>query len=248
VKGAVLGAIAALVVACAGPEAEIARQESAQAHYEIGIGALAENNLSKAIGELQIAVQEDPRNARHHHALGNAYLRNRQADRAIAAFLRATELEPRMSDALNDLGVAYMQQQQWEPAIAAFRKALANPQYLNPERAYTNLGNIFYHRGQFEEATEEFRKLQDVLPQSPDGYFFLGRTLLAQGKLNEAREQLERAIKIDGTIAIFHFELGMVLMRGGQRSQAKESFRRALDLSPSGPEADEARRYLRQLN
>ena len=37
-------------------------------------------------------------------------------------------------------------------------------------------------------------------------------------------------------------------MRAGKRAEAKESFRRALDLNPSGREAEEARRYLRELN
>jgi Tfp pilus assembly protein PilF len=73
-KLAIAGGMTALVAACSGPEAETARQEAAQPHYEIGLGALANNNLSKAISELRIAAQEDPANPRNHYALGNAYL------------------------------------------------------------------------------------------------------------------------------------------------------------------------------
>lgn len=244
---AIVVAVSALA-GCGGPEAERAREESALAHYDIGLGALAENNIPKAIGEFEAAVAEDPRSARGYHALGGAYLRDQQLDRAIAAFRRAVELNPRLSDAYNDLGAAYMRQQKWDLAIDAFRKALANPQYMNPERAYMNLGNIYYIQRRYDLAAEEFRKLQDVMPQSPDGYYFLGRTYLAQGKLPQARVQLEKAVQIDGTISTFQFELGLALMRAGNRAEAKEKFRRALDLAPAGPEADEARRYLRELN
>lgn len=101
VIGVAMGALAA----CAGPEAEQARQESARVHYEIGIGALAENNLNTAMSELQTVVQEDPQNARGYHALGIAYLRSDQNERAIAAFRRAVELNPRLADAYNDLGL-----------------------------------------------------------------------------------------------------------------------------------------------
>jgi Tfp pilus assembly protein PilF len=244
----VLGAVVVLLAACAGPEAEIAREESAQSHYDIGLGALAENNLPKAISELRLAVQENPRLARHHYALGNAYLRNRQFDEAIVSLRRATEIDPRMSDAWNDLGAAYVQKQQWDQAIEAFRRALANPQYINPDRAYMNLGNVYYTQGKYELAAQEFRKLLDVIPQSPDGHYFLGRTLLAQGKNVEAREELEQAIKLDGTVAVFHTELGVALLREGRRNEARESFRRSLSLTPTGPEAEVARRHLRELN
>lgn len=248
IRLATLAVLVGLLGACAGPEAELARQESAQTHYDIGLGALADNNLKKAISELQVAAREAPGVARHHHALGNAYLRNGQIDDAIASLRRAVELNPRLSDAHNDLGAAYIQKQQWDLSIDAFRKALANPQYINPERAFVNLGNIYYVRGQYGLAAEEFGKLLDLFPQSADAHFFMGRTLIAQGKIAEAREQLEQAIKLEGSIPIFHLELGVALLRSGQRAAARESFRRALDLNPAGLEAEEARKYLRELN
>lgn len=247
-NGTLLGLVMAILAACAGPEAEVARQDSAQLHFDIGLGALAENNLRKAISEFQLAVQADPRTARHHYALGNAYLRNNQTDQAILSLRKAVELDPRLSDALNDLGAAYMRQQMWDPAIDAFRRALANPQYMNPERAYLNLGIVYLRRREYDLALEEFRKHLDVVPQSPDGQFFLGRTLLAQGKLAEAQERLEQAIKLDGTIPVYYLELGVVLLRAGRRADARDSFKRALDLNPAGPDAEEARRYLRELN
>ena len=236
-----------VLTACAGQEAERVRQESARTHYDIGLGALAENNLKKAIGELQTAVSEDPGNARMQYALGNAYLRNRQFDEAIASLKQAVELNPRLSNAYNDLGSAYVQKQQWDLAIDAYRKALANPQYLNPEQAYLNLGNIYYVRKQYDRAAEEFRKLLDLFPQSADGHFFLGRTLLALGNLTEARDQLEQAVKLESGIPIFHLELGLALLRLGQRDAARQSLQRALDLNPAGPEAEQARQYLRQM-
>lgn len=248
IRMAILALAAGALTACATPEADLARQESAQTHYTIGLGALADGNLKKAISELQIATQEDPRNARHHHALGNAYLRNQQIDEAMASFRRAVELNPGMSDAYNDLGVALMQKQQWDLAIDAFRRALANPQYMTPERSYMNLGIIYHLRGQYDRAAEEFSRWLDIYPQSADAHFFLGRSRLAQGRLADAREHLEQAVKLEGTIPIFHLELGVARLRSGQRAAARESFRRVVDLNPAGPEAEQARRYLRDLN
>lgn len=243
-----LGLLVGVLTACAGPESERAQRASAQSHYDIGLGALADNNLPKAISELQLAVQEDPKNPRNHYALGNAYLRNRQFDDAIASLRQAVEMNPRLSDAYSDLGAAYVQKQQWDLAIDAFRKALANPQYANPERAYLNLGIIYYVREQYDSAAEDFAKLLDLFPQSADGHFFLGRTLLAQNKLPEARDQLEQAVKLEGRIPIYHLELGVAQLRSGQRDSARESFRRAIELNPVGSEAEQARQYLRQLN
>lgn len=249
-RGSRLGLVAVLVVgvaACGGPEAELARKETAQTRYDIGLGALTEGNTDKAIVEFREAVKRDPENARFHHALGNVYLRRQQTEAAVAAFRRAVEINPRYSDALNDLGAAYMAQQNWAPAIDAFQRALANPRYLNPERAYLNLGNIYYLQGQYARAGEEYRKLIDILPQSPDGYFFSGRSLLAEGKPAEAFDLLQQAVKIDGTIAIFHLELGKAHLALGRPAEARSSLRRVLELIPAGPEAEEARQLLRGL-
>jgi len=237
----------ALLSACGGPEAELARQESAQTHYDIGLGALTEGKNPKAISEFQEAVSLDPQNARFRHALGNVYLREGKIEGAISEFQEAVRINPRFSEALNDLGVAYLRQQSWEAAIGAFRRALANPRYMSPERAYVNLGNIYHTQGRYELAAEEFRRLIDILPQSPDGYFLLGRTLLAEGKAQPALEQLERAVKLDGTISIFHLELGKAQLRLGMQAEARESFRRVFELTPVGPEADEARQQQRSL-
>jgi type IV pilus assembly protein PilF len=244
----VLGSLVGALAACSGPEAELAQQASARTHYDIGLGALAEHKIAKAISELQTAVKEDPGNPRNHNALGYAYLQNRQIDDAITSLRRAIELNQRLSDAYNNLGAAYVQKQQWDLAIDAFRKALANPQYANPERAYLNLGNIYYIQKQYDRAAEEFRKLLDLFPQSGDAHFFLGRTLLAQDKVAEAREQLVQAVKLEAGVPIYHLELGVAFLRSGQREAARQSFRRALDLNPVGPEAERARQYLRQLN
>jgi len=249
-RGSRLALLATLLIGiagCGGPEAELARKETAQTRYDIGLGALTEGKQDKAIEEFREATSLDPQNARFHHALGNAYLRKQQLEPAIASFKRAVELNPRFSDALNDLGVAYMNQKNWGAAIESFRRAVANPRYLNPERAYMNLGNIYHVQGQYEQAVEEYRRLIDILPQSPDGYFFLGRSLLAQGKAAAAREQLERAVKMDGTIAIFHLELGKAFLALGRMPEARDSLRRVLDLAPSGSEADEARQLTRGL-
>ena len=102
--GLALGVAFCLLAACAGPQAEVEKQEAAQTAYDIGLGALAEGNMPKAISELRKAVENAPQNARYHHALGNAYLRAEETDKAVTEFLRAVELDPRFADAYNDLG------------------------------------------------------------------------------------------------------------------------------------------------
>jgi tetratricopeptide (TPR) repeat protein len=233
--------------ACAGPEAQRQKEDAAQSQYDIGVGALAEGKLPKAVASFEQAVRDDPPNARYHYALGNALIRMGKFEDAIPPLRQAVELNPRLSDAYNDLAACYIQQQKWDQAIEALRRALANPQYLTPDRAYLNLGNVYFSRGQYDLAEEQFRKVVDIVPQLPDGYFLLGRTLMAEGRVADAREQFERAVKLDGTIAVFQYELGMALLKEGRKAEARDSLRRAVELSPLGPEADSARQALRDL-
>ncbi len=224
-----------------------AREESAQSHYDIGVGAMAGNDLPRAIGELQLAVTDAPRTPRYHYALGNAYLMDGQADRAVQTLLRAVELDPRYSDAYNALGAAYVQQKKWDPAIDAFQKALANPRYMKADQAHLNLGNVYYNLRRYPLAADQFRKVIDILPKSPDGYFLLGRTLLAQSNAAEAKEFLTKAVKLLDSVPLFHLELGRAHLRLGDKSAASAAFRRVVELSPSGPEANDARRYLAEM-
>jgi len=233
--------------ACAGPEAQREREDAALSQYDIGIGALAEGKLPKAVASFEGAIRDDPSNARYHYALGNALLRMGKIEDAVAPLRRAVELNPRLSDAYNDLAACYIQQQKWDQAIEALRRALSNPQYLTPDRAYMNLGNVYFSRGQYDLAEEQFRKVVDIVPQLPDGFFFLGRTLMAKGRVADAREQFERAVKLDGTIPVFQYELGMALLKEGRKAEARDTLRRAVELNPMGPEADRARQALRDL-
>jgi Tfp pilus assembly protein PilF len=223
------------------------REESAQGHYDIGVGALATNELPRAVAELEAAVREAPQNARYHYALGNAYLMNLQPDPAVRTLVRAVELDPRYSDAYNALGGAYVQQKKWELAIDAFRKALANPRYMKADQAHVNLGNVYHVLGRYPLAAEQFRKVIDILPQSPDGYFLLGRTLLAQGNAAEAKEPLTKAVTLLDSIPLFHLELGRAHMRLNDKKAASAEFRRVVELSPAGPEANDARRHLAEM-
>ena len=243
----VVATVMATLSGCAGPEAQRQREDAAQTQYDIGVGALAEGKFPKAIASFEAAIADDPPNPKYHYALGNTLLRMGKVEEAIPPLRRAVELNPRLSDAYNDLAACFIQQQKWDQAIDALRRALANPQYLTPERAYLNLGNVYYARGQYGLAAEQFRKVVDILPQSPDGYFFLGRAFMAQGRVGEAREQFERAIKLEGTIPVFHYEMGMALLKEGRQAEARESLRRAVELNPVGPEADKARQALRDL-
>ncbi|MFB3819731.1 MAG: tetratricopeptide repeat protein [Candidatus Methylomirabilales bacterium] len=239
---AVLGLL--LLAGCATLE-EVPNEESAQRHYDIGVGALTSNDTGRAIEELRLAVAQAPGNARYQYALGHAYLVARQPDRAVEALRRAVELDPRYSDAYNALGSAYYTQKKWDLAIDAFRKALANPRYMKAEHAHLNLGQVYHEQRRYDLAAEEFRRVIDIVPKSPDGYFFLGRALLAAGKPAEAKEQLAKAVKLDESIAQFHLELGLAHLRLGEKAEAAARFRRVIELNPVGPNADQARRHLR---
>jgi Tfp pilus assembly protein PilF len=236
-----------LLAGCATLE-EVPNEEAALAHYDIGVGALASNDTHRAIEELRLAVAQAPRNARYHYALGHAYLGARETDRGIEALRRAVELDPRYSDAYNALGGAYYTQKKWDLAIDAFRKALANPRYMKADQAHVNLGQVYHEQRRYDLAAEEFRRVIDIVPKSPDGYFFLGRALLAQGKPGEAKEQLLKAVALDGTIPQFHLELGVAHLRLGEKSDAAARFRRVIELNPVGPNAEQARRHLGELS
>jgi hypothetical protein len=49
IKLLILGGMLGALAACATPESQRAELDAAQGHYDVGVGALAENNVGKAI-------------------------------------------------------------------------------------------------------------------------------------------------------------------------------------------------------
>lgn len=130
-------------------------------------------------------------------------------------------------------------------AEEAYYKAI----HLDPTlaNAYTNLGNLLYRMGAGADARALYEKAIEVDPQQPEAHYNLGFLYFEEGELERARSSFAKALTLDSGFADAHFNLAMTLFRLGVFNRAKDHLNEYLEIEPSGPWADIARRRLSDL-
>ncbi len=115
--------------------------------------------------------------------------------------------------------------------------------------AWNQLGTIAYHRAQFRDAEQSFRK---ALAADPDSYaplVNLGGVLLDLGEYGDAWNFNVLAVTKEPGDALAHSQLGMTCFHLGKLDLAAEHLREAIRLDPghfSNPQLVLAEVYLRQ--
>ena len=128
-------------------------------------------------------------------------------------------------------------------AEAAYRAALELDPALS--NALTNLGNIRFRRGFVEEAEQLYASALAVDPTQPEAHYNLGFLHFESGAADKASRSFEQALAHDPAFADAHFNLAMAYEELGRYHDARPHWQTYLELDPSGPWAEIARRHLR---
>ncbi len=126
------------------PIPEPSTKDAAELNLQLGAGYLRQNDLRRAQGKLEKAVDQDPSLVAAHTVLGLVYERLGDDAAAERSYRTAVALGPRNPDALNSLGVYLCQTTSGRPeALDTFDRALAVPlsqEFSNKAMVNTNAG------------------------------------------------------------------------------------------------------------
>jgi tetratricopeptide (TPR) repeat protein len=194
------------------------------------------------VSQQEMDIQQDPENAEKHMILGQTYLQYGNAAQAVTVLTKAKELggEDTTIDLL--LGFGHATLGQTDLADSSFMRYLEN----NPEDALTlnRIGYTFLGQGLTERALYYFQKYVAVAPDDPNAHDSYGEGLLNAGRIDEAVREYERAIELDETFANSYFMLGTAYRQLDEQEKARLVLEEFLKLSPEGPQADQARQVL----
>lgn len=104
----------------------------------------------------------------------------------------------------------------------------------NPDcpMAYDNLGDIFFRRGQVDQAVAQFQKALAIQPDDEYAHNDLGTVFLQKGQVDEALIHFRKAVEVQPDHAQMLYNLGTALLQKGQRNEAITQFQRALERRP----------------
>ncbi|MGD0884303.1 MAG: tetratricopeptide repeat protein [Thermodesulfovibrionales bacterium] len=174
------------------------KTKQANAHYQLGVSYLNENNIQPAFIEFQKALELNPNDKEVLNAMGIIYLlKIEDYPRAIVYFQRALKIDKNFSEASNNLGRAYEMTGRFYDAIESYKTAVSNPRYRNIQNAFTNLGKAYYRVKNYQDAINSY---QDAIRRFSDFYFpYYGLALAynAMGKYSDAAAVLTKALELD---------------------------------------------------
>jgi tetratricopeptide (TPR) repeat protein len=216
---------------------------TAVADITFAAGGAGGADAAKKTAELKKAFEE-----------GVAASRAGNPDEAVAAFTRAVEVNPACYDCYYNIGFAYVQKKDLEKAEASYKKAIELK--ADYGEAYSGLANIYNSQRKFDEAAAASAKAGEFAgggaagaggTGNPDAMFNQGVILWNAGKVTDAKKQFEGVIAAKPEHAEAHYQLGMALVNEGNLAGATSEFETYLKLSPSGPNAAQAKALVAQL-
>jgi tetratricopeptide (TPR) repeat protein len=149
-------------------------------------------------------------------------------EKALEYYRRVQEREPRNTDALRRIAGVYDAMDMPDKAIALFKQVIAlEPAYYAP---YSELGVLYYRRGKYLEAAEQFRNTIARASRDVQDYTNLGAALSDLGRDAEAEKALEASLNIQKTAGAYN-SLGAVRAYQKRDAEAVELYRSALALN-----------------
>ncbi|MDD2883899.1 MAG: type IV pilus biogenesis/stability protein PilW [Dechloromonas sp.] len=172
-------------------------RQRAKIHTELGALYFQAGNMAVALDELRIALDADKTYVQAYSVRGLVHAALKQYDKAEADFQRALDRAPDDPEVNNNYGWFLCDIGKEARSITYFMKALKNPLYETPGRAYTNAGTCALKAGDIDAAQDYLLKAIQV---ANDGAllarFKLAQLLYMRGNLPESRLYLADALRM----------------------------------------------------
>ena len=118
----------------------------------------------------------------------------------------------------------------------------------NNRQAWVQLGHSYFDSKNPMKAIEAYDKALAIDGNDPDVLTDQAIMFRQLGWYEKAIETFQQANKLNPSHANSLFNMGIVYMQDlGDNEKAKEVFRRFIDLDPSGPSADRARKMIEHM-
>lgn len=195
-----------------------------------------ENNLLEGEKELRRLAESYPEHAGVWYVFGLNLMKQKKADEAITAFKNSLNIAPEAIGPLFYLGITLMNEKQdYEAAIPHLKKHLElQTEVFKRRNAVEKIGALnqhlaqaFYGAKRFEEASVEYRKLVDLVPDHLPYLFQLTRCYLELQRFSEAEEILSRRIEFGKNSHVFWKLYGDVLSKQGKLAEAEQAYKKS---------------------
>jgi Tfp pilus assembly protein PilF len=221
--------------------------EKARALENMGTSLILQGQFRAALEQFLKAVEIDPENPELHHNLALVYQELGEYDLSLQHFQKALTINPKFSEARNNMGVLYVQLREWDLALQCFQKAVDDILYKTPHFAYHNIGSVYFHKGQYLKAIENYQKALRLEPTYLQAYYDLASAYEAINRMEEAIQTYQEIFRINPQSWDAHVYLAKLYVRLNMPQDAVRELEMVIKSDPRSPAAGEAKGLLDKI-
>ena len=170
----------------------------ADAYTQLGVAYLERNNLRRAMGALDRALEIAPDDPEALQAMAMVYQRQGEEALADETFRRALAADADFTRARNNYAAFLYARGRVREACEQLERASTDAQYPNRAQLFANLGQCHRELGEAQEARRNLQRAQEIDPRAPRSYFTLAELEYAENNLAQARAQIEAFMRLAG--------------------------------------------------
>ena len=245
-----VGVAALSAVSCATTSKNtLSSEERARIWVTSAQASLAEGDFTGALQTLARAESESTEVPEVYLTRAMVYYRKHELREAIQSVKIALKLKPDSSDAKNTYGRLLMETGDSQAAIKPLTEAANDQLFREAYKAETNLGIIYYRRGDFAQS-EKF--LNQAITNAPVGacvaYYYRGHLRLRESRFSAAIQDYDLATRRFCTnFPDAHLALGIAFEDAKLYDKARKKFIEIQERFPNTQVADQAVKRLRSV-
>lgn len=238
-----LGILAAALTGCvsAGPEpiAKPNMERAAKINVQLGVDYMRQGKRDLAMQKLQKALEQNPDSAEAHNAVALLYWQTGDLDKADENFQEALDLDDSDPMVANNYGTFLCQQGRPKESIEYFMQAAQDPNYAQPEGAWSNAGVCAHKASDLAGAEKYLRKALGINPQYASALSEMASVSLDEKKFLQARAFLQR-LSTQGALDARGLLLGYKIEHAlGNDTEAKDYATKLRAKYPGSSEANQ---------
>ena len=167
-------------------------QAIAKVHTELAAAYYQRHQYAVSLDELATALKYESDYAPAYNVRGLVYMQLMEDQKAEQDFQHSLRLDPHNSETQNNYGWFLCQRDHAQDSIRHFLKAVKNPLYSTPERAYVNAGVCSQKAGDLKKAELYLKRALVLAPNMPDALVGLAGVDYAKGDYAGARSYFLR--------------------------------------------------------
>ncbi|MDY7117731.1 type IV pilus biogenesis/stability protein PilW [Halomonas sp. SSL-5] len=168
------------------------------AYTQLGVAYLERNNLRRAMGALDRALEIAPDDPEALQAMAMVYQRQGEDALADETFRRALAANADFTRARNNYAAFLYARGHVREACEQLERASTDAQYPSRAQLFANLGQCHRELGEVQEARRNLQRAQEIDPRAPRSYFTLAELEYADNNLAQARAQVEAFMRLAG--------------------------------------------------